>query len=145
MLTDQDFLKARYEGIGCRNISFTEFGQDGEVFRIKCTRDVRSNPPAFARKIISEWNTLDETIEWVRQGDDSARAAYRAATKGVPGSIEGQFVLRSKGGGCEEDIAMTASVGIPMIGKKIAALVESESAEALAKEYDFTRDRLGER
>jgi hypothetical protein len=144
LLTDEEFLRAKYEGIGSRNVRFSECRQDGKVFRIKCSREVRANPPAFARKFIAEWNKLDETTEWVIKADGTAHADYVAVTHGVPGVLKGAFDLRSEGSGCVEDIVMNATVPIPMVGKKIAALVESESAEALAKEYAFSRGELGE-
>lgn len=118
-MLDEDFLRAKYEAIGSRNVSVSECAQDGDVFRIKCSREVRSNPPAFARKFLSEWNSLSETIEWTRQSNGNAHADYVAVTHGVPGSIEGQFDLSPRGEGCVEDIVMTASARIPMIGKKL--------------------------
>ena len=143
-LIDETFLRAKYEGIGSRNVSFSECRQDDDVFRIKWAREVPSNPPAFARKFLKEWNSLDESIEWILKSDGSAHGDYACKTHGVPGTLKGDFDLRPDGTGCVEDIVMKATIKIPLIGKKIAAIVEDESADSLVKEYAFTRGELGE-
>ena len=141
---DENFLRAKYEGIGGRNVNFTECGQDGDVFRIRSSREVRSNPPAFARKFLADWNKMEETMEWSRQDDGSAQGIYVGKVRGVPGVLEGTFDLRPDGTGCVEDIVMTAHIRVPIIGKKIAAIVEDETADSLVEEYAFLRKDLGE-
>ncbi len=143
-LIDEDFLRAKYEGIGSRNVSFSECRQVGDVVRIRWTREVPTNPPAFARKFLKEWNSLEESMDWTLNSDGSAQGDYICDTRGVPGKLRGDFKLRADGSGCVEDIVMTSAVNIPLIGKKIAAVIEDESAQSLAKEYDFTREDLGE-
>ena len=143
-ITDKNFLQAKYEGIGGRNVSFSEAGQDGDVFRLKSSREVPSNPPGFARKFLSDWNKMEETMEWSRNPDGSAHGAYTGKVKGVPGVLEGTFDLRADGSGCVEDIVMTAHIRVPLVGKKIAAIVEGETAASLVDEYAFLRNDLGE-
>ena len=143
-VTDPDFLRAKYLGIGGRNVSFSESGQDGEVFRLRSSREVPSNPPGFARKFLADWNKMEETMEWTRNKDGSARGVYTGKVKGVPGVLEGTFDLSPDGTGCVEDIAMTAHIRVPLVGKKIAALVEDETAASLEDEYAFLRGDLGE-
>jgi hypothetical protein len=143
-LTDEAFLRAKYEGIGSRNVNFSECRRDGDVVSIKWTREIPANPPAFARKFLKEWNTLDETMEWTLDNDGSAHADYSCDTRGVPGKLKGDFKLRADGTGCVEDIVMTSTVSIPLVGKKIASVIEDESAKSLADEYEYTKKDLGE-
>lgn len=143
-LTDEDFLRKKYEGVGSRNVVFSECGQDEDVFRIEWTREVPSNPPGFAKKVLSEWNKLEEIMEWSLEPDGSAHANYLCKVSGVPGDLRGEFDLRIDGGGCVEDIVMQASIKIPLLGKKIAAFVEEDVQTNLAREYDFTRRYLNE-
>ena len=143
-VTDPEFLRAKYLGIGGRNVSFSESGQDGDVFRLVSSREVPSNPPSFARKFLADWNKMDETMEWTRNKDGSAHGAYVGKVKGVPGVLEGTFDLRADGSGSVEDIVMTAHIRIPLVGKKIAAIVEAETADSLVDEGAFLRGVLGE-
>ena len=143
-LTDEDFLRKKYQGVGSRKVDFTECGQDDDVFRIEWTREVPSNPPGFAKKVLSEWNKLEEIMEWSREADGSAHANYLCKVSGVPGELRGEFDLKPDGDGCIEDIIMQATIKIPLLGKKIAAFVEEDVQTNLAKEYEFTRQYLNE-
>jgi hypothetical protein len=144
MLTDEAFLRAKYEGVGSRNVEFESCEQDGDVFRIEWTREIPSNPPAFAKKILGEWNRTEEIMEWTRESDGGARADYLCKVAGVPGKLEGEFELLPDGDGCVEEIVMKASISIPLIGGKIASFVEADAESNLGKEYAFTRTHLGE-
>ena len=143
-VTDPNFLRAKYLGIGGRNVNFSESAQDGDVFRLRSSREVPSNPPAFARKFLADWNKMEETMEWTRNDDGSAHGAYVGKVRGIPGGLEGTFDLRADGTGCVEDIVMTARIRVPIVGKKIAAIVEGETADSLVDEGAFLSRELGE-
>ena len=142
LLTDEGFLRRKYEAVGSRRIVITECGQDEDVFRIEWTREVPSNPPSFAKKVLSEWNKLAEMMEWSLAEDGSAHADYLCKVDGVPGSLAGEFDLRSQGKGCVEEIIMEASIPIPLLGKKIAEFAEEDAKRNLDAEYTFTREFL---
>ena len=142
LLTDKDFLRKKYEAVGSRSIVITECGQDEDVFRIEWTREVPSNPPGFAKKVLSEWNKLDEIMEWSLADDGTAHADYLCKVSGVPGSLAGEFDLRAQDDGCIEEIIMEASIGIPLLGKKIAGFVEEDAKRNLDAEDKFTREFL---
>ncbi len=143
-LTDEEFLRAKYESIGSRNVTFSECAQDDDVFRIEWTREVPANPPAFAKKFFSDWNALEEIMEWSLLDDGTAHADYQCKFGAIPGVLEGEFDLRPDGGGCVEEIIMKATISIPLLGGKIAGLVERDTATQLDQEYQYTRRALEE-
>ena len=143
-LTNEDFLRKKYESVGSRNVEIKECGQDDDVFRIEWTREVPSNPPGFAKKVLSEWNRLEEIMEWSLEDDGSAHANYLCKVSSVPGDLQGEFDLRAVGDGCEEAIVMQANIKIPLLGRKIAGFVEEDAHTNLVKEYAFTQQHLGE-
>ena len=71
--------------MGSRSIVITECGQDEDVFRIEWSREVPSNPPGFAKKVLSEWNKLDEMMEWSLAEDGTAHADYLCKVSGRTG------------------------------------------------------------
>jgi len=144
LLTDREFLEKKYLAVGSRNLEFLECAQDEEVFRIEWRREIPSNPPAFARKVLAEWNSMEEIMEWERLPDGGARADYLGKVKGVPGELRGEFVLKADDGGTVEEIEMQATINIPLVGKKIASFAEDDAQANLTREYEFTRDYLGE-
>ena len=141
-LTDETFLRAKYEGVGSRNVEISECAQDDDVFRIEWSREVPGNPPAFARKFFGDWNRLSEIMEWTLEDDGTAHADYQCKISGVPGVLEGEFDLRPDGKGCVEDIIMKASISIPLVGRKISGLVEEDTEKQLDEEHDFTLANL---
>ncbi len=144
LLTSEDFLRSKYEGIGSRKLKFQECGLDEEIFRIRWTREVPSNPPAFARAVLGEWNRLEEIMEWSREPDGTTSADYQGRVTGVPGVLEGRFGLAPGDGGCVEDILMRATIHLPLVGGRIAAFAEDDARRNLEAEYAFTRAYLGE-
>ena len=144
MLTNEDFLRTKYEGIGSRNVAFQTCEQDGDVFRIEWTREIRASPPAFASNFLSEWNQTEECLEWTRESDGQAYGEYLCKVSGVPGKLEGEFELLADGKTCFEEIIMKASIGIPLVGGKIASLVEADAYTSLEAEFAFTRAHLAE-
>jgi len=144
MLTNEDFLRAKYEGIGSRNVAFESCQQDGDVFRIEWTREIRANPPAFARKFVGEWNRTVEILEWTLESDGQAFGEYLCKVAGVPGKLEGEFELLADGNVCSEEIVMKASIGIPLLGGRIASLVEADAQSSLDQEFAFTQALLKE-
>ena len=141
-VTNEASLKAKYESCGARNISFTQCDSSGDTRTIKWQRDMPADPPGFAKKFMSEWNTLTETLVWTRSGDQ-VKGKYTGQVKGVPGSLSGDFTIKADGDGCVEVIAMGADVKVPLVGKKIAALVEEDVDKNLDGEDAFHRSQVG--
>lgn len=140
LLTDASFLTARYEAGGARNIAINECAEDGDVFRIRWSREVPADPPGFAKKFLSEWNAMNEKVEWRSQGA-SKTSTYTGAPEGaVPIQITSDGVIHPDGGGCIYEITVNANVKIPLVGKKIAQFVESDIGDNLDAEYEFTKN-----
>ena len=129
-LTDEDFLYARntkesalvrwiLKNVARMMMSFVSNGRE----------KVPSNPPGFARKVLSEWNQLKEIMEWSLEADGSAHANYLCKVSGVPGELRGEFDLSPDGDGCVEDIVMQANIKIPLLGKKNRCLHRGRCAD----------------
>jgi hypothetical protein len=143
-LTSEDFLRKKYEGIGSRNVAFRACGQEKDVFRIEWTREVPLNVPGFAKKFLHEWTQTEEIMDWTLKEDGTAHGDYQCRVGTIPGKLEGTFDLYPEGNSCVEAIEMVATVKIPIVGSKIAGLVEDDTARQLTKEYEFTQRFPGE-
>jgi len=143
LLTNEEFLRQKYESVGSRNLEFQECKQVGDVFRICWTREVPAELPSFAKPFLNPWNKLSEVMEW-RDEKGGKEGLYESKIKGSAVTINGEFHLKPNGSGCVEDIEMLATVSIPLVGGKIAELVEKDTSKNLKGEYEFTRKHLGE-
>lgn len=144
-LTDPAFLQAKYESVGSRKVDIGQCGPEDDVFRIEWTREVPSNPPAFAKKFLAEWNRLQEVMEWRSEAHGRVRGSYEAQVAGFPGKLQGEFDLVPDGKACIERISMRAVVSIPLLGKRIASFVEEDARRSLDAEDAYTRAQLGKR
>ena len=142
-LVDREFLRAKYEAIGSRRLDFRECGPDGALYRIEWTREVRSNPPGFAKKFLAEWNRLEEIMEWTVLANGSLQGDYLGKVAGFPGELKGAFDVVAADTGCAERIRMQARVNIPLVGKKIGSFVEDDARRNLAQEHAYTQKVLG--
>lgn len=143
LLTDQTFLQKKYEAVGSRKLIFQECEQKEEVFRIRWTREVQTDPPAFVKAFVEPWNKLTEVMEW-REHEGVKEGTYKGKIADLSATIRGKFRLMPTAEGCVEHIEMEAESAIPFVGSKIAELIEKDTLKNLQGEYQFTRDYLGE-
>lgn len=144
LVSDGDAQKAKFEALGARNVEIIKAEKDGGNFTIEYQRDVQADPPSFAKKFVSEWNTLREKIVWTDDGNGGKKGVYSSETVGGPSAtINGTMHIQPEGDGCSNTITMTASVNVPLVGKKIAAMIEGDTEKALEEEYGYTKNKLG--
>lgn len=144
LVSDGDAQKAKFEALGARNVQIQKAEGDGNNFTIEYQRDMPADPPAFAKKFVSEWNTLQESIVWTDDGNGGKKGVYKAKTVGGPSAtIEGTFHIQPEGDGCSNTISITATVGVPLVGKKIAAMIEGDTEKNLDDEYAYTKNAIG--
>lgn len=142
LVTNSDGLVRKYESCGARNVNVRHCDSDGDTRVIEWTREMPADPPGFAKKFMAEWNKLDEKMTWTRSGD-RVTGRYTGTVSGVPGSLSGDFSIEPDGDGCREVISMSADVKVPLVGKKIASVVEEDVDKNLDAEDKFHRSEVG--
>ncbi|MDF1667121.1 MAG: DUF2505 domain-containing protein [Planctomycetota bacterium] len=135
---DSDYLLRKYQTIGAQNPVVLESSGDDKRWKIVLQREVEADVPTFAKKFFRPTNTVLETDEWVLTDPSTKQCHYVAHIAKAPVSITGTITLISlNDGGCRHEIACHIAVKIPLIGKKIAALVGEQTRESLVKELAF--------
>jgi len=142
VLTDKSYLIKKLEATGAKNIEIHVCSEADGVFVISRKMDVPSNPPGFAKKIIKAMNTVTGTDTWQSCGGEKKTGVFELAVKGAPGSLSGQIILNPTKKGCDYIIEFDVRVGIPLIGNKIAKLVENDTRTNQALDYAFTKKYL---
>ena len=140
--TDESYLTEKYAALGNRNFQFVSCNTSGNVTTLHQKREVHSDVPSFAKKLINEWSTVEETWVWTNNGD-SLSGALEAAVQGAPVKISGTSSVAADGNGSKESIVMEASVNVPLIGKKLKAKAEEDIADSMAEEDAFNQKYMG--
>jgi uncharacterized protein DUF2505 len=138
-MTDPDFLRRRSEKAGHRNID-VKVEERGGATHVRITRDIESDIPSFAKKVVDAVNRVTDFIEY-RARDGGWIGTYRVeVSKRI--RISGEWTVRPAAGGCEASDTFTATVDIPLIGRKIAELAERDVAKAIRDDNMFTEKEL---
>lgn len=130
--TNGDFFAEMYAATGARNIEILECANG----KTKTRREVPANVPGFAKKFLGEWNTVVQSEQWTG-GSGRYSNDISADIEGAPITISSTATLNDNAEGCEFAVTVSANVSIPLVGKKVAAIVEDDIEAAMQREYEF--------
>jgi len=142
VLTDKSYLIKKFESTGAKNITIPECDEKNDRFVITRKLDIPANPPGFAKKFIKAWNTVTATDTWHSYDKKTKTGKFIINIKGMPVSIDGDLTLKPTKQGCEYIVEFDAKVHIPLIGNKIARLIENDTRKNLEMDYQFTKAYL---
>ena len=139
--SDPEKIKAKFEGVGARNVQVLESSEQGGVFRVRTQREMPAEVPGILKKFFGEWNKVVQTESWRKEGS-SRRSEFQIDVSGAPVKMHGTMELRPEGEGCVNDVKLSISSGVPLLGKKIVELVAETSRKGMASEYAYIRAHL---
>jgi len=142
MFTDPNYLTEKFTALGATNLELVEHGEKDGKFIIICKRDIPTNPPGFAKKILKSTNTIVETDIWDLSDPDVKRGTYTVDIKGTPITVTGTMTLSPTDTGSVNVVETEAKVSIPLIGGKIAAFIEDDTRNTLDNDYEYTKKYL---
>lgn len=130
---DPEYFRNLYEGTGAKEVEIIECSGGNT----KTSRLVPANVPSFAKKFLAEWNTVTQTEQWVDSGNGRANTIV-SEVDGAPITVNSKATLTDTADGCEFAVTAEAKVSIPLVGKKIAAIVEEDVQATMQREYEFS-------
>jgi len=142
MLTDEDYLQEKFEATGATNIEIMKCKKEGDVFVIENKREIPANPPGFAKKFIKARNKVVGKDVWDLSGKKTKKGTFELDVKGAPIKLSGDLTLKPTKNGSDYIINFNVKVGIPLIGGKIAKLVEADTRKNQESDYEFTIEYL---
>jgi hypothetical protein len=142
VLTDEAYLVKKFEDSGARNIRIAECEERGGRFVIRRQMDLPANPPDLLKKFVKSTNFVDAVDTWQSYDKAAKTGIFEVKIKGVPINMTGTLALKPKKSGCDYIIDFDVKCGIPLIGGKLAKLVEDDTRANQRKDYAFTRKYL---
>ena len=139
--TDEQYLREKYTFLGDRNYQFLGKDETGQTISFRQQRDVHADVPSFAKKIMSEWNTLEEKYVWTDNGAEKS-LRFDSNLQGQPVTITGTASLREDGDETVETISLDVDVKVPLIGGKLRKKAEEDARESLIREAEFNTQYL---
>ncbi len=141
-MLDKAYIEKKFTAMGGKNTVFLEFGEKNGQFIVKTQREVPSNPPGFAKKLIKPWNTIVQTDTWKMTDDASKKGLFEIVAQGTPITIGGTIWLKPTDDGCERVIETNIKCRIPLIGGKIEKFVEGDCRSNIDADHSFSLDYL---
>ncbi len=142
VLTDESYLMKKFAATGGKNIEIPVCAKTNGAFVISRKMDLPSNPPGFAKKFIKAMNPVSATDTWQSYDGEKKTGVFELNVKGVPGSLSGKLTLKPTKNGCDYIIEFDVRVPIPLIGNKIARLVEKDTRTNQEIDCQFTKKYL---
>jgi hypothetical protein len=136
MFADPDAVRARYEGMGHREVEILECARSASSLEVRSRRVVDVELPGFARKVLSPTNTMTQTDRWVRRDDGGWDGTFDVDVAGAPVEMSGSMSLRADGDCADYSVTIRMAVKVPLVGGKIADWVgKNEAASTLDAEF----------
>ncbi|UZE96402.1 DUF2505 domain-containing protein [Alkalimarinus alittae] len=141
--SDAEQVKIKHEALGARAINPVKFEATDSTLEVVLEREVPADVPRAMKKFLSDWNQVKQIESWTGTPGEGYRCDISIEIQGVPVSITGTLELKPEGTGCTNTVCLDISCGIPLVGKKLAELVASQSKTSMKEEYEYIKSALG--
>lgn len=139
---DATQVQSKHEALGARNINLVKFESTDSTLNVIIEREVPADVPKAMKKFLSDWNQIKQVESWSGTPGEGYHCDISIEISGVPVTIAGTMDLTSEGAGCSNSVCLDISCGIPLVGKKLAELVASQSKTSMREEYEQVKSAL---
>jgi hypothetical protein len=138
MFADADATRAKYEGMGHRDVEIRDVARTPETLTIATSRVVDVDLPGFARRVLKPTNTMRQTDEWRSGSGGGWTGTFAVEVEGAPVELSGEMRLVPGEGTCTHEVTITMNVKVPIVGGKIADWVgKNDARRTLEAEFAF--------
>lgn len=143
MMKSKEYFETKYKALGTLDCVWNKFGEEGGQLIISSTRTVPANLPGFVKKIIGENSIITQSEKWTSDGSGGYKCDFDLIVKGAPGGTTGTMRIVPVGA-TESDWSIDFDIKcpIPLLGKKLEAVIFQETKNSLVKECEFTTNWL---
>jgi hypothetical protein len=138
MLSDSEYVAAKYQSLGDSSTEILEHTTTDTAMTLKVDRQVPSDLPDFAKKVLGETNHLVQTESWMKAGDGWV-CDLKIESPGKPLTIGSRSEIVPSGDGSDWNVDMEIKASIPLVGGKLEGVVEKETLASMDKEYGFNK------
>ncbi|NNE57122.1 MAG: DUF2505 domain-containing protein [Hellea sp.] len=134
---DADFLAAKFEAMGSRNIEITVEALDDDEFQVTIVREAPVDVPRALKSVVKPWNKIVQNEHWSGADGGPYRGEIELGTDGVPAELSSVIEIEQTGSGCSCTVTNEITCKIPLIGKKLAQFIAKEAEKTVDEEYEY--------
>lgn len=136
MFADEAAIRAKYEGMGHREVDITECTRTDDGLTIRSTRVVEVDLPGFAKRVMKPVNTMTQVDRWTDDGSGGWTGTFDVDVQGAPVKLSGTMTLTPADGACVHEVTMSMDVKVPLVGGKVRDWAEKNDVpKTLAAEF----------
>lgn len=139
---DECFLIKKFENLGAKDI-IVELDTTESGYEIEVDRLVPTDVPGPLKSLLGEWNQIIQKESWVRKDETTYNCQIQIDIEDVPVSMEGYMKIGANGILTKNEIEITVSCGIPLIGGQLEKFVASDIEKTMEKELEFIKSYAG--
>jgi Protein of unknown function (DUF2505) len=141
VLTDQQYLRDKLRAVGGPGAELVSREQNDHGVTVVLHQAVPEDAlPSFLRSVLSGDLTIRRTETWTGSGGN-----VHAVVDGAPGTVSGTMRLDPDPAGCVLGAALSAEVGLPLIGGRVEKVITDSVSRLMEAEYQFTLEWLRNR
>jgi hypothetical protein len=142
-LVDERYLRDRLTVLGGRDARLETFGSTNGKTSYQLKQGVPAEHlPSIAKGLLGGDLVIHRAEVWTEAG---STGSVEVTLNGVPGRLDGTFVLVEHAGGSRLTLTGQVKVSIPLMGGKLETMIAEQVAELLDKENEFTTEWLANR
>lgn len=140
-VSNAEEVRKRSVAFGDRDIRI-DVSEAGGTKTVSNTRLVTADVPGFMKKLFNPTNTVVDKKAWRTEGD-KVIGKLDVDVQGTPTELHGTITIApAAGGGSTYTIDFKGTAKIPLIGGKVEAYVEEQSAKGMREEFDYNQKQL---
>ena len=134
MLSDSGYADAKYKDLGDVAFTVVQHEPSDNGLNVTVDREVASNMPDMAKKVLGETTKMKQTEVWRKDGDTYVGNMTIEAS---PVTITVNNTIKAAGDGSDWSADFDIKAGVPLVGGKIEKMVMEETKGSLTKEKAF--------
>lgn len=145
MSRTRDYWEAKYPALGALDFTIHTCEQQGDQWVVSTTREIPADLPKVAKKVIGERTIITQTEKWKSDGAGGYQVDWNCEIKNAPGTFNGWMkITPARDNEADWALEYTVNAGVPVVGKKLEAVVADQTRENLVKEFEFNKKWLAE-
>lgn len=140
----ESHIYEKNQKLGSRNVRVAELSRDAESAKLVVERELSTTAevPGVLASFHKPWNKVRQEEHWFRKDDGEWHCEFRVRIDGVPAKIKGEMRLQGTPQAAINYVTLTVRCDVPLLGRKIASFLATDSRAKIENEYQVTRSLL---
>ncbi len=139
--TNPDFIKAKLEALGARNIE-VEIMKEGEETIMKISREVQVEAPGALKSFVNLWNKMTQTERWRGERGGPYHGEMNIEIANAPVIVKSTMDLERTEEGCAVETITSIKSNVPFLGRIMDNFMGEMTEKTIEEEFHFMSENV---